>query len=92
MFGLGFPELMVICVIAMLVFGPKKLPDAGKALGQAIRGFKSSMDGKDEPQSEGKAIQPAVSCPGCGKAVDKDAAFCAHCGHAITAAQPTKVA
>ena len=81
--GLGFPELLVICVIAMLVFGPKKLPDAGKALGQAIRGFKASMDGKDEAQGSAKAIQAQRNCPGCGGAVETEAAFCAHCGRAL---------
>ena len=83
MLGLGFPELLVICVIAMLVFGPKKLPDAGKALGQAIRGFRASMDGKDEVPGSAKAIQVHPSCPGCGRAVEADAAFCTHCGRAL---------
>lgn len=84
MAGLGFPELVVICIIALLVFGPKKLPDAGKALGQAIRGFRSSMEGRDEPQPNAKAIPPGPACPACGKSVEADAAFCAHCGRALT--------
>jgi len=83
MFGLGFPELIVICVIALLVFGPKKLPDAGKALGQAIRGFKSSMDGKEEERVGGQIPGTAAVCAGCGKAVEGDAAFCPSCGHAL---------
>ena len=83
MFGLGFPELIVICVIALLVFGPKKLPDAGKALGQAIRGFKSTMDGKDEERPGDKIPGAAATCSGCGKGVEADAAFCPSCGHAL---------
>jgi sec-independent protein translocase protein TatA len=44
MFGsIGMPELIVIFVIALLVFGPSKLPDLGKSLGEAIRGFKKAM-------------------------------------------------
>jgi sec-independent protein translocase protein TatA len=44
MFGsIGMPELIVIFVIALLVFGPTKLPDLGKSLGEAIRGFKKAM-------------------------------------------------
>lgn len=90
--GLGFPELVVICIIALLVFGPKKLPDAGKALGQAIRGFKASMDGKDEAQTAPKAIQAHQSCPGCGKVVEADAAFCGQCGRAMAGAPRSQAA
>jgi sec-independent protein translocase protein TatA len=90
--GLGFPELLVICVIALLVFGPKKLPDAGKALGQAIRGFKASMDGKEEANPGVKAVQPALNCPACGTSVEADAAFCARCGRPRTAAPRSQTA
>ena len=44
MFGsLGMPELIVIFVVALVVFGPSKLPELGKSLGEAIRGFKKSV-------------------------------------------------
>ena len=42
-------HLLVILVIALLVFGPKKLPELGKGLGEAIRGFKKGMANLDEP-------------------------------------------
>jgi sec-independent protein translocase protein TatA len=44
MFGLGAPELMVIAVIALILFGPKKLPEMGKSLGSALREFKKGAD------------------------------------------------
>lgn len=48
MFGsLGAPELIVIFVVALLVFGPSKLPELGKSLGEAIRGFKKATSEPD---------------------------------------------
>lgn len=42
MFGLGVPELLIILVIGLVIFGPGKLPDVGKALGKSIREFKQA--------------------------------------------------
>jgi sec-independent protein translocase protein TatA len=41
-FGIGLPEMALIFVIALLVFGPKKLPEIGSSLGKAIRGFQDA--------------------------------------------------
>ena len=41
-------HLIIIAGIALLVFGPKKLPELGKGLGESIRGFKSAMSAKEE--------------------------------------------
>jgi len=42
--SLGMPELIVILVLALVIFGAGKLPSVGKALGQSIHGFKEEMD------------------------------------------------
>lgn len=44
MFGIGMPELIVIFIVALLVFGPKALPDLGKALGRGLREFKRASE------------------------------------------------
>ena len=51
---LGLPELIIIGLIALLIFGPKKLPDLGAGLGKAIRDFKGAMTEK-EPQAKEEA-------------------------------------
>jgi sec-independent protein translocase protein TatA len=48
---LGFPELVIIAVIALLVFGPKKLPELGSGLGKALHDFKKAMNEKSESES-----------------------------------------
>ena len=46
--GFGIPELLIAAIIALLVFGPSKLPEIAKGLGKAIRNFRSSANGRDE--------------------------------------------
>jgi len=47
MFGLGMPELLVLLVIILIIFGAGKLPEIGLGLGKAIRGFKKGMSEPD---------------------------------------------
>ena len=50
MFGLGVPELLLILVIVVLIFGTSRLPELGRGIGEGIRNFKRSM--RDEPDDD----------------------------------------
>jgi sec-independent protein translocase protein TatA len=53
--GIGAPELIVILILALIVLGPKRLPDAGRSLGRGLREFKEGISGPQEA--------PAVETP-----------------------------
>ena len=46
----GLPEIAIILVIVLIIFGPKRLPDLGRSLGSGMRQFKDSVSGKDDDQ------------------------------------------
>jgi len=48
MFGIGMPELIIVLVIVLVVFGAGRLPEIGGALGKSIRNFKKASEGKEE--------------------------------------------
>jgi sec-independent protein translocase protein TatA len=54
--GIGPMELVIVMIIALLVLGPKRLPDAGRSLGRGMRNFKSSLTG-DDPDPVPEAIE-----------------------------------
>ncbi|MGH1395001.1 MAG: twin-arginine translocase TatA/TatE family subunit [Trichormus sp.] len=57
MFGLGWPEVAIIAVVAIVIFGPKKIPELGNALGKTLRGFKEELNNPSEdtnPEHEEK--------------------------------------
>jgi TatA/E family protein of Tat protein translocase len=71
MMGIGFPELAIILVIIMIIFGAGKLPEIGNAFGKSIKNFKSSMkeaEGESDEQpaveTSSEAISPAPAASG----------------------------
>ena len=57
-FGIGLPEMAVILIVALLIFGPKKLPEIGRSMGKAIRGFQdASKEFEEEFKREAQQIE-----------------------------------
>ncbi|ERN42524.1 twin arginine-targeting protein translocase, TatA/E family [Rubidibacter lacunae KORDI 51-2] len=57
MFGLGWAEVAIVGVVALLIFGPKKIPEMGSALGKTLRGFKEEIN---EPSAADRADDEEV--------------------------------
>ena len=49
-FGIGLPEILILLLVALLIFGPKRLPEMGRSLGRGMREFKDSVTGKDDDE------------------------------------------
>lgn len=63
-FGIGLPEMALIMVLALLVFGPKKLPEIGRSMGKALKGFQdASREFEEEFKREAEKIEKTVTEP-----------------------------
>jgi sec-independent protein translocase protein TatA len=51
-FGVGPLEIIIVLIVVLLIFGPKRLPDLGRSLGSGMREFKDSVTGKDKDREE----------------------------------------
>ena len=63
-FGIGLPEMGLIMLVALLVFGPKKLPEIGRSLGKAMKGFQdASKEFENEFKKEAERLEKTVAEP-----------------------------
>jgi sec-independent protein translocase protein TatA len=61
--NIGPLEIIIVLVVVLLIFGPKRLPDLGRSLGSGMREFKDSVTGKDRDDELPPAGDPAVREP-----------------------------
>jgi len=93
MFGYSWGPILIILVIVLLLFGPKRLPELGESIGRAIRSFKKAHDDPESLTHKKEADTPGASpdpgkktCPQCQKELGGEFAFCPHCGHGLKSA------
>jgi len=60
MSGIGLPEILIVLVIALIVLGPKRLPDAGRSLGRGLREFKGAISGGEHDPDDDAAARAAI--------------------------------
>jgi len=95
----GWPELLVLVVVLLLIFGPKRLPEMGRSVGKGLREFKDSITGNKDDHEPAHVAQLAAAkeegagfCSSCGSPLAADAKFCAKCGAPVAAPAGAAVA
>lgn len=69
--NIGWTELLLILGLGLLLFGPSRLPNLGKSLGEAIRGFKKAVDGSDDQNSRNVSQQSQIQHDGQNSTTEK---------------------
>ena len=90
-FDIGFPELILILVIALIVFGPGKLPELGGAIGRGVREFRKTTQEFTRDLTTSAAVpldqrldEPvSITCTNCGTQNPQSNRFCGGCGQSI---------
>lgn len=71
--GLGVPELAVILIVVLLIFGPKNLPKLGSAIGRTFKNLREGMDGKDKEETKSEEAVETVEAVAEDEAEKKEA-------------------
>ena len=71
---IGWPEIVVVAIIALVIFGPKRLPELGHAIGKAITGFRNGLKETEQEVRKGLAEDQAASAPAKAEAAKPEAA------------------
>jgi sec-independent protein translocase protein TatA len=79
---LGLPELLVILVIVIIIFGANRLPELGKGIGSAIKNFKNATTDPDDVTSATSSAALGT-CRNCGTVNQADSQFCRKCGNKL---------
>lgn len=69
--GIGLPEILIVLVIVLVVFGPKRLPDLGRSLGAGMREFKDSITGSSKDDDEPSKLTAAANADEPDEAVSR---------------------
>lgn len=89
MFGYNITTLVIILAIALLLFGPRRLPELGDSIGKAIRSFKKAHEDPDAASARAEippstaAAPKTLTCAQCHKDYTGDVNFCPNCGQPI---------
>lgn len=67
--NIGIAEIAIVLIIALIVFGPKRLPELGRSLGRGIREFRGSLGGHDDDEDDDRGAPPREIEPGRGEPV-----------------------
>ena len=59
--NIGWQGLVIILIVLLVIFGPKRLPEMGRSIGRGMREFKESVTGKDDDDDQPREIPPAAA-------------------------------
>jgi sec-independent protein translocase protein TatA len=77
---IGLPELIVILVIVVIIFGANRLPQLGQGIGSAIKNFKNAVGDPSEPASP---TSTQLTCRNCATVNPSGSRFCGNCGNKL---------